>query len=612
MARARSGRQQADLNLFFRIHTKPGTDTLALLDALDDLDIVDVAAPAAKPAPSSRHRELRVAPGLPIAASAGGIDADYAQTLAGGKGRTWPSWTSSTAGTGRTRTSARLSAAGSSLANGAACDPFAASAGATDHGTAVLGELAGDPNAFGVTGSPRARRSGPSTRVAGTGRAVRRQHRQRDQHRRRQHLAGRRHPDRAAVIRPEPPTRSPTSAMCRSSGASGAVWAAIRNATSRGRIVIEAAATATRTSTAPLTWTRSARTGSSYDSGAILVGAGNAPGCAWGSVRPSRAAGCRSPTTAAASTCRAGATASPPPATVTCRAAAGGSPPTRGRSPVRPARRRSSPRALALLSSVAESRGTTPPSARSARRSRRPGRPRQPRPHRQHRPAAEHQGRDRLARPEARRVRARRQRRRLGTATVPVRQSWTASGSAAVQYEVWLSKDGARTSSRPSRRRARRRDLPARADHDYQFVARAVDASGTWGDWSYGKKFTLGQYEENYTTTNPAFTGAWTRAAWQPASGGYVKVSATAGNRSTFSSTGSNVAWIGTKATTVARRGSTSTAHWPAPSTSTRRPPRRSPSPSPVMAASRRAHDRRARSSAPPAGRRSTWTRSSG
>ena len=37
--------------------------------------------------------------------------------------------------------------------------------------------------------------------------------------------------------------------------------------------------------------------------------------------------------------------------------------------------------------------------------------------------------------------------------------------------------------------------------------------------------------------------------AWQPASDGFVSVSATAGDRATFSFTGTNVAWIATKAT---------------------------------------------------------------
>ena len=159
------GVNQADLNLFFRIHTKPGTDTLALLDALNDLDIVDVAAPAAKPAPAPATASFVSLQGYRSAASAGGIDADYAQTLAGGKGENVAivdveySWNRSH------EDLSKLQQTGSALTNGTACDPFASSAGATDHGTAVLGELAGDSNAFGVTGLA----AGAAIRTVNTG-----------------------------------------------------------------------------------------------------------------------------------------------------------------------------------------------------------------------------------------------------------------------------------------------------------------------------------------------------------------------------------------------------------------------------------------------------------
>ena len=199
--------------------------------------------------------------------------------------------------------------------------------------------------------------------------------------------------------------------MCRSSRTRAARWSAIRNATSRGRIVIEAAATATRTSTARRTWTRPARTGSPTIRAPSSSARATRPAAPGGAIRPSRGAGSRSPTTAAASTCRAGATASPPPVTAACRAQPAAAPPTRERSPVRPARRRSSPQALRWLQrrGVARHHASLRDGPLDAQGDR-PG-PGSRRPHRQHRTAAERQGRDRLARPEARRVRARRQRR---------------------------------------------------------------------------------------------------------------------------------------------------------------------------------------------------------
>ena len=138
----------------------------------------------------------------------------------------------------------------------------------------------------------------------------------------------------------------------------------------------------------------------------------------------------------------------------------------------------------------------------------------------------------------------------LGTTTVPVRQSWTTSRGTAVQYDVWLSKDGGnyakQTLSAPSSSTA---VFQLERGHDYQFAARAVDADGVWGDWAFGKKFNLGMYQENFSATNPAYTGTWTRSPWQPAADGYLSVSGTAGDKATFSFNGSNVAWIATKST---------------------------------------------------------------
>src|SRR3954471_423779 len=48
-ARRKSGREQDDLNLFFRIHTRGAEDTVALADAINALRTVELADPAAKP-----------------------------------------------------------------------------------------------------------------------------------------------------------------------------------------------------------------------------------------------------------------------------------------------------------------------------------------------------------------------------------------------------------------------------------------------------------------------------------------------------------------------------------------------------------------------------------
>jgi hypothetical protein len=84
--------------------------------------------------------------------------------------------------------------------------------------------------------------------------------------------------------------------------------------------------------------------------------------------------------------------------------------------------------------------------------------------------------------------------------------------------------------------------------HTYQFAARAKNASGQWGAWSYSALFSVGEYQENYLTTNPTLTGSWTRTAWTPASDGFLTISSTAGDRAKFTFTGTSVAWIATRA----------------------------------------------------------------
>ena len=76
------------------------------------------------------------------------------------------------------------------MPNGTPCDPFAAKVGTTDHGTAVLGELVGDANGFGVTGlAPGATLRTVNAASLGGQRHVRVEPRRRHQRRRRPHLA---------------------------------------------------------------------------------------------------------------------------------------------------------------------------------------------------------------------------------------------------------------------------------------------------------------------------------------------------------------------------------------------------------------------------------------
>jgi hypothetical protein len=135
-----------------------------------------------------------------------------------------------------------------------------------------------------------------------------------------------------------------------------------------------------------------------------------------------------------------------------------------------------------------------------------------------------------------------------------VRQTW--SGSGATRYEVWLRKKsstddkwGDYVKQTLSASGAPTAVFDLERDFDYQFAGRAMDADGVWGDYTYGASFKLGEYQEDYSTANPALTGGWTRSAWAPASDGYESVASAPGALATFTFTGSSVAWIATKAT---------------------------------------------------------------
>ncbi|MGI9019419.1 MAG: PKD domain-containing protein [Solirubrobacterales bacterium] len=143
-----SGRELADPNLWYQLTLPAGTDLEALIDGLNALAIVEIAEPEpndiepnhAGPTPSfvaqQDYREMAPT----------GIDADYAGTVLGGRGsqveiidieRAWQF------------THEDLSKAdGALIANGTPQLPAD-----NDHGTAVIGEMVGDANTFGVTGA---------------------------------------------------------------------------------------------------------------------------------------------------------------------------------------------------------------------------------------------------------------------------------------------------------------------------------------------------------------------------------------------------------------------------------------------------------------------------
>ena len=147
-----SGRQLADLNLYYIIDLPPGTPAAVLANRLNALDIVEHAEPALRPPPPP----IDITPPTPdLTSSQGyknnplqGIGVERVSALAGGTGSNVSfadveySWQLD---------HEDLELPGSRTILPAGCvanDPFSD----TDHGTAVLGEIVGKANAYGVTG----------------------------------------------------------------------------------------------------------------------------------------------------------------------------------------------------------------------------------------------------------------------------------------------------------------------------------------------------------------------------------------------------------------------------------------------------------------------------
>jgi hypothetical protein len=148
-----AGAQLADLNLYFRVTLPKGAPTEQVIDQLNASDLVEIAyaepkplrpameampAPSATPDFSARQGYRQAAPG--------GIDADHAWTVAGGRGSGVKvidieySWN---------QTHEDLAAInGKVIPNGTPVDPW----NNDNHGTSVMGELFGTQNGFGVTG----------------------------------------------------------------------------------------------------------------------------------------------------------------------------------------------------------------------------------------------------------------------------------------------------------------------------------------------------------------------------------------------------------------------------------------------------------------------------
>ncbi|HUG08109.1 MAG TPA: S8 family serine peptidase, partial [Acidimicrobiia bacterium] len=144
---ARSGRQQADKNLYFLVELPEGSEAEGILDELNALDVVEIAYPEPLPQPppvtpdfSSQQLYRNPAPQ--------GIDVSATASIPGGQGENVKiidieySWNTLHEDLG--------ASVGTLIPNGTPCNPFPGDN--LNHGTAVLGQLVGTDNGIGVIG----------------------------------------------------------------------------------------------------------------------------------------------------------------------------------------------------------------------------------------------------------------------------------------------------------------------------------------------------------------------------------------------------------------------------------------------------------------------------
>ncbi|WP_367127605.1 S8 family serine peptidase [Saccharothrix sp. HUAS TT1] len=147
-AATRSGRAQADLTLWYRLDLRPGADAAAVVDALNALREIEIAYAEPLAVPSPIAPDFTPRQGYRSAATSSGIDADYARTVPGGTGANVRVGDIEYAWNTAHEDLSKLRAPGAFVRNGTVRDPF----NDNNHGTAVVGILVGDANAGGVTG----------------------------------------------------------------------------------------------------------------------------------------------------------------------------------------------------------------------------------------------------------------------------------------------------------------------------------------------------------------------------------------------------------------------------------------------------------------------------
>ena len=260
-AQRNAGQAMADLNNAFFLRVPKGVNAAQLIDELNALEAVEIARPIPLPSPDPVVGNYQPQQGY-LNAAPGGVDADYAWTQNAGAGdNVWIADIESNWNLSHTDLSATLLGAPSTLT----------AASSINHGTAVLGILAGHNNGVGVTGIAynstlfvAARQTAAGFNPAGTVTTA------------------------SAALRPgdiivlEMQTDGPANLVDATGAAADLVpiewmedvYNAIKMAVTNGIIVVEAAGNGGQNLDDPIFNTGHSPFRADHDSGAIIVGAG--------------------------------------------------------------------------------------------------------------------------------------------------------------------------------------------------------------------------------------------------------------------------------------------------------------------------------------------------
>jgi hypothetical protein len=133
----------------------------------------------------------------------------------------------------------------------------------------------------------------------------------------------------------------------------------------------------------------------------------------------------------------------------------------------------------------------------------------------------------------------------LGTSTVPVRISWSATDEDGVSsYAVQESTDGGATYKNVAlaSATATSKTLSLTPGGTYRYRVRATDGAGNVSAWAEGPSFTIDVRQE--ADASLTYSGTWNNEALSTAFGGTTMHSEEVGAKATFAFAGADVSWV--------------------------------------------------------------------